>query len=373
METLDISYSSLINDFSIETRTGQGYDAVYGQGIAIANNNWWGTNNPTTKVTGKNITVDKWVIMNVEASSYEVDAGDEVTITVDFKHVNTTGGEIEELAGGEIPKESYDVKFTVENGTIEPETLKISKGEVKHAIFTAGNANALVNVKSGEASVDIIYKIESEESDYHGIIYVDMEGMDSNNGSEIAPVASIGKAIELANKGSGQIVINEGTYTGNTYHVTKALNITGNGNVILDANNEKLFTMGYGDTADWLILTNLTIIDANQAIYSFADELILINLKLANNPGSSSLIKNYGDLTMDNCIISNNNGGNVIDGGNIVINNTVIENNIVSDYAIVYTTSNTHAIIENTTFRNNTGQLGIVKISNKVTIKILNL
>ena len=253
MQTLYISYSSLINDISIETRTGQGYGAVYGQGIAVANNNWWNTNDPTAKVSGKNITVDRWVVMNVEASTSQVESGDEVTLTVDFNHVNTTSGVLEELSGGEIPKESYDVKFTAVNGTVEPETLTVLKGEVKQATFTAAGADALVNVKSGEASEDIVFKGQSSQNDYHGIIYVDVNGDDSQEGSINAPVSSIAKAIELANDGLGQIVINEGTYKGNMYHVTKALNVTGNGNVVLDADGGRLFTMEYGDSADWLI------------------------------------------------------------------------------------------------------------------------
>ena len=373
MQTLYISYSSLINDLSIETRTGQGYDAVYGQGIAVANNNWWNTNDPTTKVSGKNITVNRWVVMNVEANASQVESGDEVTLTVDFNHVNTTSGVLEELSGGEIPKESYDVKFTAVNGTVEPETLTILKGEVKQATFTAGNVNALVNVKSGEASEDIVFKDESSQHDYHGVIYVDVNGDDNNDGSLNSPVSSIAKAIERANDGLGQIVINEGTYKGNMYHVTKALNVTGKGNVVLDADGDRLFTMDYGDSADWLILTNLTVVGANnyhgQAIYSFADNLILTNLTLTDNPGPGSLIKNNGKLTMDNCVVANHNGGNIIEGGSINITNTVFENNTVTDYAIIYTTSNTNAVIENTTFANNAGRLGIVKVSGKVTVR----
>ena len=130
--TLVVSYSSLVNDLSINTVTATGYDAVYGQGIAIANNNWWGTNDPTSKVNGTNITIDKWVIMNVEANATDVVAGDEVKITVDFNHVNTTAGEIEELTGGVIPKDAYTVVFTAENGTVAPQTVEVPK--LKHSL-----------------------------------------------------------------------------------------------------------------------------------------------------------------------------------------------------------------------------------------------
>ena len=137
MNMIEISYSSLINELSIETRTATGYDAVYGQGVVIANNNWWGVNDPADKVTGKNITVDSWVIMNVEANATEVLPGDEVKLTIDFNHVNTTSGEVQELTGGEIPIDSYTVHLTSQNGTFSQDDVVVKKGKSQNVIYLA--------------------------------------------------------------------------------------------------------------------------------------------------------------------------------------------------------------------------------------------
>ena len=380
LSTVNVRYSSLINNLSVETRTGQGYDAVYGQGVAFASNNWWGTNDPKTKVSGSNITIDSWLIMNVVANASEVVEGDNVKIDIDFNHVNTTSGQIEELTGGVIPKDDFKVSLTAENGTVVPEELTISRGEVKEAIFTAYSGNSRISIYCEDAVENITYFIP-EENTYFGPIYVSKDGSDSNEGSEEYPVASIEKAIELAyvDGGSCEIIVNEGTYTGNGYHITKNLTVTGVGEVILDANGQgRLFTMSYGDNAGKLELNNLILTgaynDYGAAIYSFADELILNNITVVNNPGPGSLIKNYGKITINNSEISNFVGGNVIDcagNGDITINNTLFENNIVldddtSNYGIVYISSGTGTLtIENSKFINNTARQSIVTVDSQ--------
>ncbi|SFL32037.1 Right handed beta helix region [Methanobrevibacter olleyae] len=372
--SLEISYSSIANDHVIETRTATGYNAVYGQGIAIANNNWFGTNDPSTVVNGTNITIDKWVIMNVEANASDVQAGDEVKVTVDFNHLNTTAGGVEELTGGLIPKEFYTVRFIVENGTISPETIEVANGGSGEAVFSANDSNAFITVSSDNAIVKLIYEGEIPEP-YTGIVYLSKDGSDSNDGSEEAPVASIAKAIDIATaeNGSGQIIIKEGTYTGNDYLITKDLTITGEGNVVIDGEGQgRLFYMNYGADVDKFSLINLTLTGANSrygaTVYSFAKETVLNNLTIVNNPGAGDLITSYGNLTIKNSLISGHNGGDVIQSSgdaDIIINSTVFENNIVtsstSDYGIVYISSGKgNLIIEDSKFINNTARQGIV-------------
>ena len=337
-------------------------------GTIVANNNWWGTNDqPDTKV-------DNWVIMNVEVDDSELADNNKITVTMDFNHVKTSSGNVEELTGGEIPKDSYTVYASAQEGEITPTEVVINKGEVKVQTFTVTETNDVITLI---CDGDVVELTIVGDEPYNGIVYVSKTGDDNNDGSIDAPVATVAKAIELANAGSGQIIIYEGNYVGNMYHVTHSLNITGVGNVVLDANNGRLFTMSYDDEVEQLILTNLVLTGADdnygQAIYSFADELILDNVNITNNLGSGSLIKNYGKMTINNCVIANHNGGNVIDvsgSKDIIINNTIFENNTVTDYAIVYASSNSgNAIVENTIFRNNTGQLGIFKVSKRTTVK----
>ncbi|MBP3791637.1 MAG: right-handed parallel beta-helix repeat-containing protein [Methanobrevibacter sp.] len=373
MNMIDISYSSLINELSIETRTATGYDAVYGQGVVIANNNWWGVNDPADKVTGKNITVDSWVIMNVEANATEVLPGDEVKLTIDFNHVNTTSGEVQELTGGEIPIDSYTVKLTSQNGTFSQDEVVVKKGMSQNVIFTSSDSTALITATSGDATVDIILAKGVEP--YYGVIYVSTEGNDNNNGSEEAPVSSIAKAIELAsiNGGSGEIIVNAGTYTGANYEVTKDLTITGVGDVVLNAEGQgKLFNVAYSANVAKLSLANLTLTGGNanygSVIYSYAKELILENVNVINNPTSGNLITNNGKLTVSKSKFANNTCGDVIkSSGNydITITDSTFENNTVtdstSDYGILYISSGKgNLIVENSKFINNIARQGIL-------------
>ena len=345
---VEVSYCSLANEHVFETRTGTGYGGTYSQGVVVANNNWFGTNDPTTVVNGTNITIDKWVIMNVDANATDVLPGDEVKLTVDFNHVMTSAGEIEELTGGVIPKEAYTLTFTAENGTISPETLTINNGERGNAVFTASDSNSKVTVACGDATAEIVF--EEIVNPYTGIVYVSPDGSDRNNGSEEAPVATIAKAIKIATAetGSGQIVIKEGTYKGTEYLITKDLSIVGEGNVVIDGEGQgKLFYMEYGADVAKFSLANLTLTGANYgygaAVYSFAKETVLDNVTIINNPGAGDLITTYGNLTIKDSEVSGHNGGDVIQASGdaiIIINNTLFKDNIVnataSDYGILY-------------------------------------
>ena len=377
LTTLNVSYSSLINDLSVETRTGTGYGYIYGQGIANVNNNWWATKDPRSKVEGTNITLDNWVIINAVANASEVIEGDEVKISVDFNHVNTTAGEIEELSGGVIPKE-FDVQLTAENGSIDPESLIIAGGEVKDAIFTGSTGSSVVNVICDGVTESIEFNVEPDET-YYGIIHADsINGNDANDGSEASPVATIHKAMELAflEGGSGQIILHEGTYKGIEYRITKNLTITGEGRVVVDGEGRgRIFTMKYGDTAGKLELSNMIITGANhdygEAIYSFADNLIVNNITFVNNPGNGTLIKTYGNMTMVNSSVSDFFGGNVIeiseDGLISIINcsfdNIEITSGGYSNYGVIYISFGTGVLtIENSTFTNNKARQSVITI-----------
>ncbi|WP_405288431.1 right-handed parallel beta-helix repeat-containing protein [Methanobrevibacter sp.] len=382
--TVEVSYSSLANEHVFETRTGTGYGGTYSQGVVVANNNWFGTNDPTTVVNGTNITIDKWVIMNVEANATDVIPGDEVKLTVDFNHVMTSAGEIEELTGGAIPKEAYTVTFAAENGTVTPETLTVNNGESGNAVFTASDYNAKVTATCAQATKDIIFVGEIPEP-YTGIVYVSPDGSDRNNGSAEAPVASLAKAIAIATAetGSGQIVIKEGTYKGTDYLITKDLEIVGEGNVVIDGEGQgRLFYMNYGADVAKFSLSNVVLTGANHgygaAVYSFAKETVLDNVTIINNPGAGDLITTYGNLTIKDSEVSGHNGGDVIQtsgDATIIINNTLFKDNEVtastSDYGIVYVSSGkANVIIEDSKFYNNKARQGIVIGSSDANITV---
>lgn len=372
---MDISYSSIVNALNIHNTVTANYDNDKPEKV-IANNNWWGVKDPRTTVKGENITIDNWVIMSLEANVSEVLVGDTVELTVDFNHVNTTSGEIEELTGGAIPK-TFTVTFTSDSGSIEPASVDVGKGTSKSAIYTVADVDAVISAQTGDYIETITFAKGVEP--YFGIIYVSKDGDDNNNGSEAYPVASIAKAVELAlvSGGSGQVIINEGTYAGTDYHVTGNLTVTGVGNVILDGEGQgRLFYMAYGDSVDKVHIANLTIINVKHnygaAVYSIAKELILENLTISSDPETGSLIYNTGKMTIKDSEIKNHNGGNVITtSGNydLIINNTVFNNNTViasnSDYGIVYISSGRgNLYIENSKFYNSTTRQGVIVSAN---------
>jgi len=277
-------------------------------GTLTTNNNWWGaTDQPDTQI-------DKWIFMNVEVDDSDLEENNQITLTIDFNHVKTSSGDIEEANIDEIPKDSFTVTVTAKEGEITPETVVVNKGEVKSQTFTVTEVNNVITLSCDGDSVDVI--IEGN-APYRGIIYVNKTGDNNNNGSIDAPVSSLQKAMELAMGGSGQIVIYEGIYNGCDYKVTDDLNITGVGKVTLDANGQGgLFATGYPTNASKFILNNLILTGADadygQAINSYAGELILNNVTINDNLGDGSLIIQSGKLTMDNCVIANHKGANVI-------------------------------------------------------------
>ena len=394
---LDISYSSIINDLSIETKDGTSSTA---QGVAIVNNNWWGTNDPSEKVKGNSITMDNWVIMNVEANVSEAIPGDKVLLTVDFNHVNTTAGEIEELTGGAIPK-AYKVQFAADHGTFVPASFTIKDGATKTSTYTVGNMYDVVSVSCDEALVEMTFV--PEVPPYYGIIYVSNDGDDNNNGSEDAPVATIAKAIELATVigGSHEIIINEGTYTpGASIVITDDLTITGNGAVVIDADGiEKLIEMPYSSPVKGFTveLNNLALINGvgNQyaTVYNYADAyLFMNNVNISDCTGTylGAIVSTTGNTTITDSVISGSTAGRIINvnvGYNkpitVTLINTTLKDNtafiddgsdIGAGYAIIDVSTTTKGTVLNlidSHITGNTGKLGTVyTTSDKVTMNV---
>lgn len=360
---LNIEYSSIINDLNINNTVTANYNGDEPETVT-ANNNWWGTNNPTEKVDGKKIIMDKWVIMNVEANASQVIKYDVVKLTVDFNHVNTTSGQIEELTGGEIPKDSYTVEFSVADGKVTPATVEVKKGKTASVEYEVNDSGAVVTATSGEAVVKVEFDRGVEP--YYGVIYLSQSGNDTNNGSKDAPVATLDVAMALALRahGSGQIIISEGTYvTSSGYRIDRNLSIIGEGNVVIDGNSTRLFYMNYGDSANKIELVNLTFVGVKHnygaLVYSLADELVLDNVVVKNVNDIGTLIKNSGKLTITDSTFEDITSETLIDisgNGDINIQNTLFNNisiSTVSGYGIVYANGKGTLTIENTNFTSN--------------------
>ena len=86
-----------------------------------------------------------------------------------------------------------------------------------------------------------------------GEVWVATTGSDDNDGSQASPVASVSKAVDLAQSGS-TIHIKEGTYNQGKISLNKTLSFVGEGNVILSSNGANVFS---GDVNGNLEFINL--------------------------------------------------------------------------------------------------------------------
>lgn len=204
-------------------------------------------------------------------------------------------------------------------------------------------------------------------------IYVSPDGDDSNEGSKLSPVKTIAKAIELAN--TGKIVLLQGNYVENNVIVNKNVNITGEGNVVVDGNaSGVVFTINSGNT---VYLKNLNVKNAvnakdGGAIYNNGANLYLDSVNLYENiagNGGAIYNTNKGTIVITNSKLHHNNntaksgwnkGGSAIyntASSKVTIENCEIySNNALSDGTIQ--SYNSDLIIKNSKFFNNTAKWG---------------
>ena len=350
---LDISDSVLINT------NGNSIEKV-DSAIVSANDNWWGANTPNVS-----FDVERWVIMTVSANDTEIETDDVITITASFDKTNSSDGVISDYSG-DLP-EVFDVTFTSTSGNLnEVKAVKDKKAEVT---YTVVEADKKITVSSDDAQETLsIHRILDT-------IYVSEQGDNDNDGDFNAPVKTLEKAVELAVK--GKIIILNGTYkTGDLGIISQDLNITGEGKVIIDAQNSNRI-LYVGQEAN-VVLKNLIMIngfaaDESGALLGNSNNLTLINCTLANSTAGENnggAIYNVGHLTIINSTIANNTarvGGAIFSGAGlaksptITIENSVIENNIASGNdanggGAIFAQQITAIDVKNTTFENNQAQ-----------------
>ena len=93
-------------------------------------------------------------------------------------------------------------------------------------------------------------------------VWVATTGDDTNDGSQASPVASVSKAVDLAQSGS-TIHIKEGTYNQGKISLNKTLSFVGEGNVILSSNGANVFECLENDCT--LEFTNLVFTGVSSA------------------------------------------------------------------------------------------------------------
>ena len=111
----------------------------------------------------------------------------------------------------------------------------------------AMNSSDAVGISEDVSVDDVVFanQISSEDSQVvgdspSGEVWVATTGSDDNDGSQASPVASVSKAVDLAQSGS-TIHIKEGTYNQGKIGLNKTLSFVGEGNVILSSNGANVF------------------------------------------------------------------------------------------------------------------------------------
>ena len=178
------------------------------------------------------------------------------------------------------------------------------------------------------------------------VIYVSPGGNDANSGGKDSPVATIAKAIELAtaeNNTEHRIIILEGTYNEYDLNVTSALDIRGEGKVVIDADL-------YG-----------RILDINTTEEVRISGITFKNGK-ANDGGAISV--RDAEITIDNCEFTGNDGMNgaaiIFDTDKAVLTNSRFYDNSCRNGVVkigVYNwnarkSSGSNSVIENCSFEN---------------------
>ena len=157
-DVLKIENSVIVNDHNIETGTTSSYGGITGQGVVVATNNWWGTNDPSALVNGTNITIDKWVIMNASLNASNILTGESVEITVDFKHTNSTDGTIAAFEGY-LPKE-LTVNGIVSNGALNPSEVTTTGLEAKFTFIPEFIGENIATLTCDNEAIPVIVNVK---------------------------------------------------------------------------------------------------------------------------------------------------------------------------------------------------------------------
>ena len=131
------------------------------------------------------------------------------------------------------------------------------------------NSSDAVGIGEDISVDDVVFanQISSEDSQVvgdspSGEVWVATTGSDDNDGSQASPVASVSKAVDLAQSGS-TIHIKEGTYNQGKISLNKTLSFVGEGNVILSSNGANVFECLENDCT--LEFTNLVFTGVSSA------------------------------------------------------------------------------------------------------------
>ena len=205
---------------------------------------------------------------------------------------------------------------------------------------------------------------------YFGPYYVAENGSDYNDGSADHPFATIEQAIKAASQEDVEhaIFIYEGVYNESNLNITKPMNITGLGDVTINANNSSNI---FDVKANNVNISNIEFANANKngtgaaVTWSGANGTLnnatFINNTASGNAGAIHWTGTNGTL-VNSTFINNtagDRGGALVYSGNLnVTNNTFINNSAINEGGAIFTNKTAPLDMANSTFINNSARLG---------------
>ncbi|WP_407420902.1 Ig-like domain repeat protein [Methanobrevibacter sp.] len=189
----------------------------------------------------------------------------------------------------------------------------------------------------------------------NAVYYVSTDGNDTNDGSQDNPLASVKRALNLANSNNEtQIYIFEGVYTEYDLEILSNVNIVGLGNVTIDAQGKgRIFTIEDDTTVK---LENLNLVNGE------GQDDIYIPYSGYQNGAGAIYIKNalvtINNLTFISNEASTCGGAIVWDGRNGKIRNSKFINNYGGTYGGAIDWEGNNGLIENCIFISNQAENG---------------
>ena len=169
--------------------------------------------------------------MSTPETTINAESGKAIDVSVNFNHYTDASGSIQDLAQS---ISGINVDFSAVSGTLSKNNVASVDG-IATVTYTT-TTNDKITAKSGSQSLTIDVVAKQAAAD----IWVATTGSDDNDGSQASPVASVSKAVDLAQSGS-TIHIKEGTYNQGKISLNKTLSFVGEGNVILSSNGANVF------------------------------------------------------------------------------------------------------------------------------------
>ena len=129
---------------------------VYG-GNVTADNNWWGDTLDEANIISKDISINRWLVLNFTADKSVVYAGDEVTVTCSLNYLANSSGIVKEYMSSLL-----NVNLYLNNGDVIK--LVNGTGQYKFNATTAGVLNGF-NIVNGKIQINIksLAKIKSSD------------------------------------------------------------------------------------------------------------------------------------------------------------------------------------------------------------------